>query len=53
MKGENLKFEETEDSHTLGGAGEVTRGGGRGEGVDVTLLSYTHRYINLTEVGRI
>ncbi len=53
MKDEEIKFEETEDSHTRDAVGEVTMGGGRGEGVDGTLLSYTHRYINLTEVGRI
>ena len=45
MKDEEITFEETEGSHTLGGVGEVTRGEGRGlrgEGVDPTLLSYTH-----------
>ena len=35
MKGDELKLEEIEASHTLGGAGEVARGEGRGEGVDV------------------
>jgi hypothetical protein len=30
-----------------------TREEGRGEGVDATLLSYTHGYINLVEVVRI
>ena len=42
MKVEDLKLE-IESSHTLGGAGEVTRGEGSGEGVDTTLMSYTHR----------
>jgi hypothetical protein len=37
------KLEEIESSHTLGGAGDVTRGEGRGEGVDATLMSYTLR----------
>ena len=41
MKDEGLKLEEIESSLTLGGAGEVTRGEGRGEGVDTTLVSYT------------
>ena len=41
MKDEELKFEEVESSHTLGGAGEVTRGEGRGEGVDASLMTYT------------
>ena len=40
MKDEELKLE-IEASLTLGGAGEVTRGEGSGEGVDATLLSYT------------
>ena len=39
-----------EDSHTLGGVGEVVRGEGSGEGVDATLLSDTLRYINLADV---
>ena len=44
MKVEDLKLEEIESSHTLGGAGEVTRGEGVDEeGVDTTLMSYTHR----------
>ncbi len=34
-KDEELKLEEIKTSHTLGGAGEVARGEGRGEGVDV------------------
>ena len=43
MKDEEVKFEELEDSHTLDGSGEVTRGDlGLGEGVDTTLMSYTH-----------
>jgi hypothetical protein len=33
--------------------GRVTRGGGRGEGVDDTLLSYKLKCINLTEGIRI
>ena len=55
MKDEDLKFEEIESSHTIGGTrvGEVVRGEGRGAGVDSTLLSYTLKYIRLTEVGRI
>jgi hypothetical protein len=53
MKDKELKLEEIEASHTLGGAGEVTRGEGRGEGVDPALLSYTLRYINLAEVSKI
>jgi len=48
MKDEELKLEEIESSLTLGGLGEVTRGEGRGEGVDATLLSYILRYINLS-----
>ena len=39
MKDEELKFEEIEASHTLGGSGGVARGEGREEGVDATLLS--------------
>ena len=35
MKDKEIKFEEIETSHTLGGEGE-----GRGEGIDDTLLSY-------------
>ena len=31
MKDEELKLEDIEASHTLGGAGEVSRGEGRGE----------------------
>jgi hypothetical protein len=34
MKDEEKKFEEIEVSHTLGGAGEVGRGEGRGKRVD-------------------
>ena len=49
MKDEELKFEEVESSHTLGGAGEVTRGEGRGEGIDASLLTYTLRYIILAD----
>ena len=33
--------------NTLGGTGEVTRGEGRGEGADTTLLSHTPKYISL------
>jgi hypothetical protein len=40
-----------EVSLTLGGAGEVVRGEGRGGGVDATLLSYTLKYISLPDVG--
>jgi hypothetical protein len=40
-------LEKIESSHTLGGTGEVTRGEGRGEGVDTTLLSHTPKYISL------
>ena len=53
MKDEDLKFEEIEDSLKLGGVGEVTRGEGTGEGVDTTLLSYTLKYISLTDVYKI
>ena len=41
MKDEELKLEEIEASHTIGGAVEVGRGEGRGEGVDDTLLLNT------------
>ena len=34
MKDEEIKFEEIEVSHTLGGSGEVGRGEGRGNCVD-------------------
>ena len=49
MKDEEIKLEEIEDSHTLGGSGEVVRGevSVPREGVDATLLSDTLRYINL------
>ena len=53
MKDEGLKFEEIEDSYTLGGVGEVVRGEGRGEGVDITLLSHTLKYVSLTDVYKI
>ena len=33
MKDDELKFEESETSHTIGGAGGVVRGQGRGEGI--------------------
>ena len=46
MKDEELKLEEIETSLTLGGLGGITRGEGRGEGVDATLMSYTLGYIN-------
>ncbi len=39
MNDEEIKLEEIEASHTLGGAGEVARGEERGEGADATLLS--------------
>ena len=39
MKDEEIKIEEIESSHTLGGAGSVT------------LLSYTLKYISLSYVG--
>jgi hypothetical protein len=39
MNDEEVKPEEIEVSHTLGGAGGVVRGDGRGEGVDATLMS--------------
>ena len=42
-----------EVSLTLGGAGEVVRGEGRGGGVDATLLAYTLASINLADLGRI
>ena len=48
MNDEELKLEEIEESHTLGGTGKVTRAEGRGEGVDDTLLSVTLSYNNLT-----
>ena len=44
------KVEEIETSLTLGGLGEVVWGEGRGEGVDATLMSYTLKYISLTDV---
>jgi hypothetical protein len=44
MKYEEIKLEEVETSHTLGGVGEVVWGEGRGEGVDATLMSYTLKY---------
>ena len=50
---DDLKVEEIESSLTLDGSGQVTKGEGKGEGVDPTLLSYTHRYIILTETVRI
>ena len=51
MKDEEMKLEEIEVSHTLGGAGEVVRGKGSGEGVDATLMSDTLRFINLADLG--
>ena len=51
VKDEELKIEEIETTHTLGRSGGVSRGEGKGEVVDPTLLSYTLRFINLTEVG--
>ena len=54
MKDEELKLEEIESFHTIGGEGEVVSGKDmqdRGEGVDATLLSYTLKYMNLAEVG--
>jgi len=51
MKDDELKLEEIESSHTLGGAWEVARGEGRGEGVDASLLAYKLRYINLADLG--
>ena len=53
MKDEELKLEEIESSHALGGSGEVVRGDGIDEGVDDTLLSNTLRDINLANSGRI
>ena len=50
MKDEELKLEEIEVSLTLGGTEEVTRGEGRGEGVNASLLSLTLKYIILTDV---
>jgi hypothetical protein len=41
MKGEEIKFEEIEVSHTLGGVG------------DDTFLSYTLRYVSLTDLDRL
>ena len=51
MKDEQLNLKEIEVSYTLGGTGEVVRGKGRGEGLHSTLLSYTLKYISLTDVG--
>jgi hypothetical protein len=51
MKDEVLKLEEIEVSHTLGGAGEVSRGEESEGGLDTTLLSDTIKYINLADVG--
>ncbi len=57
MKDKDLNLEENEISHTLGGSGEgdgpkvVSRGEGRGWGVDDPVISYTLRYINLGEVS--
>ncbi len=39
MKVKEIKFEEIESCHTVGGTSGVTRGEGRGEGVDDTLVS--------------
>jgi hypothetical protein len=54
MKDKELKFEEIEVSHTLGGAGEgrkvVWRGEGSGDGVDATLLSNSLKYVNIADV---
>ena len=46
MKDEELKLKEIEVSHTLGGVGEVVRGQGRGEGVNITLQVVIHTYIH-------
>ena len=51
MKDEDLNLEEIEASHTLGGAGEVDRVEGRGEGVNAPLMSYTLKCISLADVG--
>ena len=51
MQDDELKLEETEASHTLGGAGEVARGEGRGEGVDATPLSCTLTEIHQSRGG--
>ncbi len=54
IKDKELKLEEIETSHTLGGVGQVVRTSpGRGEGVDDTLLSYTLKYISLSDGGMI
>jgi hypothetical protein len=50
MKDEELKLKEIEVSHRLDGSGEVVRREGRGEGINVTLLSYTIKYISLTDI---
>jgi hypothetical protein len=39
MTDEELKLEEIQSSHILGGVGEVTRGERRGEGVESRLLT--------------
>jgi hypothetical protein len=52
MKDKELKLEEIEASHTLGGAGEGrVQGRRKWRGVDATLLSDTLRYINLAKVA--
>ena len=43
MKDDELKLEEIEVSHTLGGAGEVVRGEGSGEGVDAVRHTQIHQ----------
>jgi hypothetical protein len=43
MKDEDIKIEEIEVSHTLGGSGEVVRREGSGKGADGTLMSDTLR----------
>ena len=50
MKVDELKLEETEVSHTLGGVGEVARGEGSGEGVDATLMSETHLDTSISRI---
>ena len=50
MKDKEINFEEIEASHALGGAGEVTRGGGaEREGVDDTRC-HTHFDISMNFV---
>ena len=43
LEDEELKIEEIEVTHTLGGSGEVVRGEGSGEGVDAVRHTQIHQ----------